>query len=62
MAESLGYRQLTVAWRARGLVRYMRRKRDWGKMDRAGFAGARPGVSPAVAAAEEMAEPGPGTD
>ncbi|MEW6153449.1 MAG: glycosyltransferase [Actinomycetota bacterium] len=39
MAESLGYRQLTVAWRARGLVRYMRRKRDWGKMDRAGFSG-----------------------
>lgn len=35
--ESLGYRQLTVIWRLRGLVRYVRGKRDWGAMDRRGL-------------------------
>jgi hypothetical protein len=36
--ESLGYRQLTVYWRIRGLVRRMRGSRDWGVMTRTGFA------------------------
>jgi len=36
--ESLGYRQLTVFWRLRGLVKFMRGSKDWGAMDRTGFA------------------------
>jgi len=35
--EPLGYRQLTVAWRLRGLWRYARGRTDWGVMTRAGF-------------------------
>ena len=38
--ESLGYRQLTVVWRLRGLVKYLRGRTDWGTMERKGFAGA----------------------
>lgn len=34
---SLGYRQLTVLWRLRGVVKYMRRNTDWGTMTRRGF-------------------------
>jgi len=37
VVESLGYRQLTVAWRVRGLVRYLQRRSDWGAMTRTGF-------------------------
>lgn len=36
--ESFGYRQLTVVWRLRGLVGFMRGRRDWGVMTRTGFA------------------------
>ena len=35
--ENLGYRQLTVWWRLRGVVSYLRGKKSWGKMTRAGF-------------------------
>ncbi len=35
--ENLGYRQLTVWWRLRGIVSYIRGKRSWGKMSRKGF-------------------------
>jgi cellulose synthase/poly-beta-1,6-N-acetylglucosamine synthase-like glycosyltransferase len=35
--ENLGYRQCTVYWRARGLVRYLRGSREWGTMTRKGF-------------------------
>ena len=35
--ENLGYRQLTVWWRLRGIVSYIRGKRSWGKMTRKGF-------------------------
>ncbi len=38
LLESFGYRQLTVVWRLRGLVGFMRGRRDWGVMTRAGFA------------------------
>ena len=38
VAENLGYRQLTVYWRLRGLVKYMRGRSDWGAMTRKGFA------------------------
>lgn len=37
MTENLGYRQLTVFWRLRGLVRYLRGRTDWGAMQRRGI-------------------------
>jgi cellulose synthase/poly-beta-1,6-N-acetylglucosamine synthase-like glycosyltransferase len=36
--ESIGYRQLTVIWRLRGLFRFLRGRTDWGSMTRRGFA------------------------
>jgi hypothetical protein len=45
VVESLGYRQLTVVWRLRGLWRYLRGSREWGAMTRAGFAGGEPGAA-----------------
>jgi cellulose synthase/poly-beta-1,6-N-acetylglucosamine synthase-like glycosyltransferase len=38
VVENLGYRQLTVLWRVRGLARYLRGRQDWGTMTRRGFA------------------------
>ena len=38
LLENLGYRQLTVWWRLRGLWKYLRGRKDWGAMDRRGFA------------------------
>jgi hypothetical protein len=35
--ENLGYRQLTVFWRLRGLVSAFRRDTTWGQMTRRGF-------------------------
>ena len=35
--EPLGYRQLTVVWRLRGIVGGLRGRRDWGAMTRTGF-------------------------
>ena len=35
--EPLGYRQLTVVWRLRGIARGLRGRRDWGAMTRTGF-------------------------
>ena len=35
--ENLGFRQLTVWWRLRGLIRYLTRNRDWGAMERRGL-------------------------
>src|SRR5436305_2861400 len=37
LLENLGYRQLTVYWRLRGLWKYMRGRKDWGAMERKGF-------------------------
>jgi cellulose synthase/poly-beta-1,6-N-acetylglucosamine synthase-like glycosyltransferase len=37
LLENLGYRQLTVLWRIRGLVKYLRGRKDWGQMVRTGF-------------------------
>ncbi|MEZ4414956.1 MAG: glycosyltransferase [Gemmatimonadota bacterium] len=37
VAENFGYRQLTVYWRFRGLLRLMKGSADWGKMQRRGF-------------------------
>jgi hypothetical protein len=41
--ENLGYRQLTVVWRIRGIVSYIRGKKSWGKMKRKGFKEAKDG-------------------
>ncbi len=35
--ENLGYRQLTLVWRLRGVISYVRGKKSWGKMNRKGF-------------------------
>ena len=37
LLENLGYRQLTVYWRLRGLWKFMRGRKDWGAMERKGF-------------------------
>lgn len=37
MTESLGYRQMTVVWRLRGIWKYLRKRTDWGTMTRKGF-------------------------
>jgi cellulose synthase/poly-beta-1,6-N-acetylglucosamine synthase-like glycosyltransferase len=35
--ENIGFRQFTVYWRLRGLIKYARGSRDWGAMTRRGF-------------------------
>ena len=37
LLENLGYRQLTVWWRLRGLWKYLRGRTEWGAMERRGF-------------------------
>ena len=37
VVENLGYRQMTVFWRLRGLVSYFRKQTVWGEMTRTGF-------------------------
>jgi hypothetical protein len=37
LVENLGYRQMTVYWRLRGLWKFLRGKKDWGSMERKGF-------------------------
>jgi len=38
LIENFGYRQLTVFWRLRGIWKYLRGRKDWGAMERKGFA------------------------
>jgi len=38
LLESVGYRQLTVLWRLRGIWKFLRKRTDWGVMKRRGFA------------------------
>ena len=47
LVEPLGYRQLTVSWRLRGLVRFVRGSQGWGEMTRTGFSGAEDDDGPA---------------
>lgn len=47
LLENLGYRQLTVYWRLRGLWKFLRGKKDWGAMERKGF---RPLTAPTAGA------------
>ena len=37
LVENLGYRQMTVFWRLRGLWKFIRGRKDWGAMERKGF-------------------------
>ena len=37
LVENLGYRQLTVYWRLRGLWKFLRGRKEWGAMERKGF-------------------------
>lgn len=43
LVENIGYRQLTVYWRLRGLWKFLRGSKDWGVMERKGF---QPVISP----------------
>lgn len=38
LLESFGYRQLTVIWRLRGVLNFLKRRTEWGAMQRKGFA------------------------
>lgn len=35
--ENFGYRQLVTFWRVRGMVNFLRKRKNWGEMDRKGF-------------------------
>jgi len=37
LLENFGYRQLSVVWRLRGLVKYLRGGKEWGAMARESF-------------------------
>jgi cellulose synthase/poly-beta-1,6-N-acetylglucosamine synthase-like glycosyltransferase len=37
LLENLGYRQMTVWWRLRGLWKFIRGRKEWGAMERKGF-------------------------
>lgn len=52
MLEPFGYRQLTVYWRLRGLVKFCRGRKDWGAMERQGFHA--PGKPLTASASERM--------
>lgn len=47
LLENLGYRQMTVYWRLRGLWKFLRGRKDWGVMERKGF---RPVTAPTAGA------------
>lgn len=47
LVESLGYRQMTVVWRLRGLIKYIRGRTEWGVMSRKGFTPPSPQKGPA---------------
>lgn len=38
LIDNFGYRQLTNIWRIRGLIEYLRGQKQWGHMERKGFA------------------------
>ena len=42
VVENFGYRQLTVYWRLRGMLRLLSGRNSWGTMERRGFASATP--------------------
>lgn len=52
LLENLGYRQLTVWWRLRGVGQFLRGETGWGRMEHRGFAGG-PDIDPADGSAED---------
>jgi cellulose synthase/poly-beta-1,6-N-acetylglucosamine synthase-like glycosyltransferase len=46
LMENLGYRQMTVYWRLRGLAKFLMGRKDWGTMERKGFQTSAPLASP----------------
>jgi len=50
LVESFGYRQRTVVWRFRGIIKYFRGNKSWGKMERRGLT--RPAASDATSEPE----------
>ena len=48
LLETFGYRQLTVLWRLKGIVRGLRGRSDWGAMTRTGFTAREPLAAPVV--------------
>ncbi len=50
LVESFGYRQLTVYWRLRGLVKLLCGRFEWGQMPRTGFASREPKLKQHTAA------------
>lgn len=46
MLENVGYRQLTVFWRLRGMVKFLGRSTTWGAMERRGFRAPPPTTAP----------------
>jgi len=50
--ENFGYRQLTILWRLCGLFNYLRRRTNWGEMERRGFS------QPAPTSPDAAREPG----
>ena len=42
LLETFGYRQLTVIWRLRGMLSFLRGRHEWGAMERRGFNVAQP--------------------
>ena len=45
LLENLGYRQLTVVWRLRGIWKYLRGNKSWGAMERRGLSRGDPPAS-----------------
>ena len=41
LIESVGYRHMTVIWRLRGLISFLRGRTEWGAMERRGIGTAR---------------------
>ena len=40
--ENFGYRQMTIVWRLKGMLDYLRRKKGWEKFERIGFGAQQP--------------------
>jgi cellulose synthase/poly-beta-1,6-N-acetylglucosamine synthase-like glycosyltransferase len=56
LIEPLGYRQLTVVWQLRGMVRAARGRSDWGDMSRRGFLAGRSGVESAASVSGDQGQ------
>jgi len=53
--ENVGYRQLTILWRLRGMRDYLAKKKGWDKFERIGFGTPPPGAAPPAPAASRPA-------